>query len=696
MYRCSACQKSQRLGSGKCESCGKELTWEPRPSIDDKEKSGDLDQFGLVWAAYQCICENASDVTGTEFTQKRKAFARKVNALPSEDESDVSTKVGKLKKRIDGLALELGAPYRQFVINLALFDYRTSGGGRARKNANWLRTRKSGGIDEDVYNRPFEDPLPHVVEQLLSNVPPGTLQFDATSTVAFTSGGNDVLGYVPPSRFTASFPLHLTGVGEHDRPRPLRNPQFPSGTDATNAALKFGYMGSFGFSEPSYSAWNEEGADGPEYSGTRLNLGAYSLNEAYLGNLLHLLEQTERSSNPDHLKGYLAYGGVKKGHVQKLLGIASRAGHTLAATWMRQLVLITRALVAAAREKVDQHQGLTSFFGLLQEKIDRMEFKVAQLEKTANDLTAFEYLWVQESNLWELAVLAASCLSLSEVQATLGTLVEKMQAPWKPTLGAEENAIREELQGVPTGREPCSLHRLLAPTGMAAGRSLFDVLTQKLKYAPHLVTPDKDKLHTFTPYFEFYIGGILNDDPVGPSAKGTQIWVNLSESLHTDLIDAGKRAEKPGKVIASLLGPYLGTLGTNTSKPTVLVIDFTKFAGEMPNQRLYPILGQLARALTRNTTSLDIVFLRSNLKYNTGSLDRYQVGEVLVFNQGPSQLIEEVEADFKRIFTKGVDVYFLGAKKWGLQGEYLSLMRKVYTLSDAIGTWRWAEYEKHW
>ncbi|RKH05815.1 hypothetical protein D7X32_06905 [Corallococcus carmarthensis] len=672
--------------------------WVPRSAIDDKQKDGDQEQFSILWAAYECIVHKGREVGSEGFEADRKQFARESRALPTKTKEEVALKKGRVEDLLKALTKELGGEHGQFLINLAMLGYRTSGGGRARKVSNLLRSLEDGGGTADVYLRPFEDPLPFVLRGLLGIIQTRGLALPGNQDLLAFQAGDPSGKYVPPSRFTASFPLTLTESHESPPLRTLSDPRFPSGGGGSqDSRIKYSYMGSFGFSEPSYTSWKAEGG-GPEYDGTRLSLGAYSLDETYLLHLLGLLRQA-LATESEHRKGYKGYGGVRIRHVEALLAVAKKSGHALALAWVRQLAEVANVLAHAAGKKAGQdgQAGLAAFFRFVQGRIHRRAMKLDILKARSGDLSAFDYIWVLESSLWELAFMGATCLTLTELQAALGSLPE-LASHWKPSVGTDETALHEVLQNVPTGELPQDFNRIYAPTGMGAGKILSETLL-KMNYQVHEVTPSPDTLDPFVPYFEFYMGGFLNepDVPMGMVA-GTQVWVNLSDSLHTKLLKPGLQAPNPGSVIAGMLTQYLGALGVDDSVPMLLVVDFTKFGGEMPNSQLYPILAQLACALLKDASVQHVVFLRSNLKFNTGPLDRYQSGEILVYRQGPGNLLMRLRTRMNNAFVKGVDAMSSVdiVRAWGLDGEYVPLMKKVYLLSDAISSWRWARYVAEW
>lgn len=726
MFKCTSCKKFASLSPGKCWKCGAtledsspltlslkrsepKLSWKPKASIDDKKKTGDQEQLGMIWVAHQCINSKAPrgedededeahdeplEMGSQAFEEARKEF---VNSVLEYDSSDVSSQLSLVRPLVTRINAVLGFNYRQFIVNLAMFDFRTAGGGRARKVSTWVRASQYGGMDTDVYVRPFQEPVPHGIEQLLSVTLANALAFGPTETVSTQGWVSAASRYIPPSRFTATFPLALTNSA--DNPPALVSPQVPSGSVPHDDRIKFAYMGSFGFSEPSYTTWPNSGDN--EYAGTRLSLGAYSLNTDYLNHLLRVMRQVldrRISSESEHRKGYLGYGGAQLTHVEALLKVARKSGHKLALQWARQMVEVARALVSAAEEKVraSAQEGLAAFFVYVRAKIERREKKLRILEDEPESLTCFEYAWVMESSLWELAFLGASCLTMDELRDALAGIPE-LQARWKPSVGSSESSISEIVRGIPSGGFPGTFHRIYAPNGTAAALALNEALLE-LNYAVQVVTPDRERLHPFVPYFEFYMGGFLSSNSV-TVPQGTQVWVNLSESLHSNLREFGILHKEAGTRIAEMLMEYMTQLGVDDSQAVILVIDFTKFSGEMPNSILYPILAQLARTLIGKEAAAQVVFLRSNLKYNTGPLDRYQSGELLFYSGydgAPANIITRVTTKAQHTFLNGMDRHFPDAKKWSLRGEYISLMKKVYLLADAIGSWRWAGYASEW
>lgn len=662
-------------------------SWEPKASIDDKRKSGDQEQLGIIWAAHQCVCSEAVEVDTESFLRGRKAFeAEMLGELLAGHRDAVIVEVRALLKE---MTTQIGADFMQFVVNLILFDFKTAGRGRARKIANWLR-RTEAASSLDFYLRPFDEKLPTVVEQLLKECSGGLVLDSTHEVLSFSCERLKYAAYIPPTRFTASFPLALTG--SKGDPAVLVDPKL-SGGAVLDGDIKYAFMGSFGFSEASYCTWAAGTDDNdPEFDGTRLSLGAYSLHPEYLKSLLRLVEGMER----EHQVAYAKYGSVGPIHIRALCELASKHGETLALTWALDMTQLANILASAAQVKARRFrsEGLANFFELVQDKITRRKVKLHALVDL-DSLTGFEYIWVQEAALWELCFACASCLTLPELRG----VIESDLGEWGCSVGSSETSICEIIQNVPTGRGRCELTRIYGPSGTGAATVLFDNL-MKLGFGSAGAKSDKALLNTFTPYFEFYLGGFLYEENVLERAQrlridaftGSQVWVNLSDDLHSYLLEARVPRSEAGAAISKLLSQHLGVAAAEV----VLVIDITKFAAEMPNCIVYPILAQLAMSLVEVGTAHHVIFLRSNLKYNTGALDRYQSGELLILDAGPSGLKSRLIRDLEEYFSKGSPaIGGLGAK-WGLCGEYVSMMKKTYLLADFIGTWRWEEYITKW
>jgi hypothetical protein len=684
--------------------------WVPKASIEEKKKTGDVEQLRILWDAYTSVTRPERSLKGEEAIGERKVFSSSdhLEELSGELESlsgvmmsktretglkKAGESLKKVRDMLKEISVKLGTGCTQFVINLALFDFRTAAGGRARKSTSALRQ----GADEH-YARPFENDLPLYVSVLLTAV-------QGARTPGSTSGSGIVLvpkdkPYIPPTRFTATFPLALKGI--KDGAQTLRAPSIPD-KDPGSSSIQYAFMGSFGFAEPGYCTW--EAGDRSEYPGTRLSLGAYSLNPAYLEDLLSLMgnmSTTERGASAQ-------YGTVGQEHVQALLKkFAGGKGPELAIAWTLQLVDAARALVSEALLKSQVRAPLLRrFFKLMLHKIDVREEKLKEIQKRGalSKATLFEYIWVFEATLWELAFLGASLLTPGEMVVALQQ--QPCFKPWLPSVGLSEVSLVET---VCLGHEQ-TFERIYFPSGTAAAEGVYEALWA-LGYGPLPLKVDPTKLSTFTPYFEFYQqkSSMLSPEEVGgrlekgkgsrrTDFEGTQVWLNLSDGLHSLFVEKRPRLTEVGMELARLLSAYVGTLcqdretedkvstklGLKLTK-LCLVIDYTKFAGDMPNERLYPVLAQLRDALMLLHGVSEVLFLRSNLKYNTGSLDRYQSGEVLA----------EPKSAVGKVLSVASTNSFSGASEWMLHGEYIPLMKKMYLLSDAIGFAHWKAYSQLW
>ncbi len=375
-------------------------------------------------------------------------------------------------------------------------------------------------------------------------------------------------------------------------------------------------------------------------------------------------------------------------------------GLKLAVAWVLQLAEIARALVTKAEESGGSK--LKGFFSFILEKINRREEKLLEIKGLISDPEVFEYVWVFESTLWEFAFLGASCLPAGEVRKVLAK--SKPLTTWQPSVGFSEGHEYDVRELVVLDKTPFAFERIYFPSGTGAAKVLHEILLER-NFKPHPFKLDRKKLSTFTPYFEFYLmeEAFLNESEVSkiPTMEKVQLWLNLSDGLHSDLL--GKKADEAGDVLATRLSECIKACVPDL--PVCLVIDYTKFTGDMPNSTLYPILAMMVASLSMQVKNLKrVVLLRSNLKYNTGSMDRYQSGEILVprkpdSKKTSSNLAELLSARAVKSFAgEEVNEFNQGTlpKDWDLRGEYVPLMRKLYLLSDAITSGRWEEYAKLW
>ncbi|RKI62949.1 hypothetical protein D7X55_21525 [Corallococcus sp. AB049A] len=678
-----------------------------KKGVDGKTKTGDRELVRLLLHAWLTLGSTAEEqheealkayeTQDAEYDSDPSAFlplGKKIETLSKAKESalkylgnlyahhelDPLKLREKLAEVYDTLASLTASDGLQFIVNLCLVNYRTAQGGRLRKSTSLPRSANGEG----EYMRPFVDALPPYVAFLLSPLLSKGLSILAPTVLDTVPGEikystsalpKDSARYHPPSRFTASF--------------------LASATERKDFASHYEELGSFGFAEPSFGHWSE-GFGGGEHAGTRVSLGAYSLNPDYLEEVSKRLEHSY--SHQEGKSVYKNYGGARPKHLQYLksrFGASQTGGPLppgleLSLAWIQVLQEIALAVVERA-----QHQdgSVRPFFSRIAEKIAKRGEKLAFVLQQGSGLLSedgmkvtelFDKVWILESTLWEFMLLGAAFVPIAD-------LIELVrQRRLTPAVAPTPNLTED----IHLGEAP-TFTRVFFPTGTAAALGLQEHLLEKK--CPHLKENfAKSELNPFKPYFEFYIPGNEpreNDvqdsaflfNPSKPSEGRRAVWVNLSESLHSKLL--GKQMQEVGTLIADKLRQYLGSLPLKSDEPVVVVADFTRFSGEMPNTVVYRILADLTRALSESKTC-EIVFLRSNLKYNSGSLDRYQSGEVLIPPGTAAWFVpQELEQKAQEVFND-TETY------WSLFGQYIPLMRKTYLLSDYVSQARWREYAK--
>lgn len=561
----------------------------------------------------------------------------------------------------------------QFVVNLALLNFRTAGGGRLRKSRSGIR-----GESEDEYARPFYGSISPFVTFMTAAMkgsicsPPGKLSIDVGKPVF--CGALKQTKYVPPVRFTVSFfnPKGKTGINDF------------SGS--------YSHLGSFGFAEPSFSYW-AQGYGGGEYPGLRLSLGAYGLNPKYLVEVKDRVELDLKDDSSESALAYVKYGGASHKHLKFLLerfGVSGNHrtgsnGLRLSAQWVAAVLRVSSACVTLAGQ---QCKPLAGFFSRLRTKISKRKDKLRLVLGSGGKLvtesgleasTLFDKVWVLESTLWEFMFLGASLLSMDDIIKHI-----TRDLAYTPAMGASEDALVEAVMM----SELDGFARVLFPSGTSAAEQLHALLGEA--GYPHITESlDAKQLSAFRPYFEFYIpGSEPKDQDVGTpflfrtskSSKTGALWINLSENLHGWLM--GQDIDAVGKMIGEQVYEYV-QLRAKSVEQLVVVVDFTKFCGEMPNHVVYHILFDLGQSLSK---VCELVFLRSNLKYNSGSLDRYQSGEVLI----PSRTAKWLKPE--SLGKKSAAIFSQDKGGWNLFGEYVSLMRKTYLLADYIHHLQWRAY----
>lgn len=664
-------------------------------TVDDKKKTGDTELVQMLSAAYESVLlprpSHPSLNLGRQVPSPTRTLTRS-GSIPD---------IKELERWVKKLTTVLGARGRGFIVNLVLFDYRTAHGGRIRRATDQLRM---GDYEAEEYTRPFESDLPVQVNRLLQAAPiPANPPAASSRSIRFAPLMDTP--YVPPTRFTASFPVVL------GKDQILDTPKLPGQISSGTAPVRYRFLASFGFAEPSYCFWDMNART--EYPGTRLSLGAYSLNTAYLKHLGSMLGSMGRETR----QVYGNYGGVGTKHVRALLTLFGaqpqsgwNRGSQLAVGWVVQLLKLTRALVDGASRVAPSALG--AFFQHVRRKIDVHETDLdfiwetrgaypAQDRRNQRNLhfdarNVFDRIWVIESRLWELAFLGATWLSLQDMTRVLKQQLRR----WTPSVGGDEAGVNE---GVALGDDEILFERVLFPSGTAAADHVHERLRER-GYVPLPVRVDRRDLSTFTPYFEFYQQstsflspeGIAERESSQKKRTGGQLWLNLSDGLHEDLL--GCPGKEVGIRIARMTSEFLRSVLQrirNAPSRFFVVIDYTKLAADLPNNRLYPILATVAEwlpALLDDPTAVSgVLLLRSNLKYNTGSLDRYQLGEVLVWKGNAVNVRDDLIGSAPSSFAAN----HLNSD-WTLRGEYLRLAKRVYLLYDAVSCGRWESYASLW
>lgn len=132
--------------------------------IDDKHKTGDGEQLGLIWTCHELLAQ-AVDPSSPAFIKQRKNFeldavqrltaeATAVVDMYGEHElgTPVLTSVSTLFTTIVGAT---PASFTQLSVGLALFNFRTGGGGRVRKTANWTRREPAASNVDSTFAPSF-------------------------------------------------------------------------------------------------------------------------------------------------------------------------------------------------------------------------------------------------------------------------------------------------------------------------------------------------------------------------------------------------------------------------------------------------------------------------------------------------------------------------------------------------------------
>jgi hypothetical protein len=466
-------------------------------------------------------------------------------------------------------------------------------------------------------------------------------------------------------------------------------------------------IGSFGFNEPSFTCWPDEPGT-TDTAGTRLSPGSRVFCVPYIEGIVTLVEELK---DVEEVATYKNYGSPYLEHLRTMQVLAEAKGRDLEIKDVQTTLGVAVALVERLRA-VSNDTHLESFAVHLLSKIEIRRNKIALLEKmefgtkitgekpveevvihagdgTLTPALFFERLGVFESTLWEYAMLVASYLSWADVMQTLRDVIPN----WVPVMNPDDptnGRFAGDIVEIGLTRP----QRVFFPSGYRAAEVLYEFLL-KNKFKPLKVPIGREKLNEYKPYFEFYqnTGFMLhteNENTVGAqSQEQLQIWLNLSDSLHWRM--SGKPLGECAIMIAEDILKILQE-PLEVKRPTALVLDYTKICSNIPSSALYVLMSEIALQLLKSELIPHIWFLRSNLKYNTGCLDRYQCGEVLLFNGGgpidPAALV----ADAAESFEASEDKDPLKAK-WSLKGYYLPLMHRTRLLADAITAAKWEAYK---
>lgn len=657
--------------------------------ISAKKKTGDIERRRLIIMFSLLIDEDVEDVEqrasvleadaepGNAVTTSVKPWASAYAAQSFAVTHLATTAGAQIAHHWQRCCASL-APTRhlqaQFAVNFALFDFRTSLGGRLRKSAELTRGEAAH------YLRPFEEELPFNLLALLAEVAHKMAQLPAAphapcwATPIAMLVALPVAAYCPPARYTCTIAAE---VGSGDAPT------------ASGEFSTFADVGSFGLMEPTHTAWSS--ASGGGLAGIRYSPGAQGTHPTVLAAIKEALQTAPVETG--------RYGGVGLAHVEWLLSRYA-ATDDLASEYALSAANTVKsvALCLTERARSVEHRR---FFDALFRKIKKREVKIQSLTglkastSAVTPLLVVDKLGIVESTLWEFSMLAASVLTLNQ----LTTELMRLDSGWMPCACLDDHTIEELFVVDAAGLVPKTrLCRVLLPSATAAATGLADALDE-LGFQRLRVRANREAIDPFVPYFEFYIGIETligtNQAPrreAGPAA----VWVNLSDNLHDAILEAMKLSDtvQPMKVVARLLRAYLSNIsgqGLSAAAGDVLLIDHTKFSADIPSQVLWRWLADLAHELAE----FECVFLKSTLKYNTGSLERYQCGEVLIASTLSDTFSKRLRP---KLNTLAQSCFGDGGNEpiqaWRLFGHYLPLMRKTNVMADFINWQRWVKHSK--
>ena len=668
--------------------------------LKDKKKTGDLEMLRTLWnVCMALVAKDAVDFaaqkeqrdTWAAYLQDQNTKVTDVSVPDAEDVTQVlMDEYPTLPEAANVVAFaNIQTKSPMFMVNLVLMDYRTARGGAERKDRPELKG--------ELYARPFESNLPIALESLIAGIKEVKTSRAEGEVVSLQIDPSEK--YILPERVTVTIPKKLP-VAEVDQQNFLIDP--PRGE---NQAVIYRDIGSFGFNEPSFTRWENSDGSPTDTDGTRLSPGSRVLCMAYIDGIVGLVKSLE--DDQEDVEAYRNYGSPALEHLVALAELARKKGKDLAFRDVMKTCDAAHALVAQLCEQTKEHQIQRFALNLLDKirirhtKLETL-FKLKIGEKVPEAMAAevaidagdgtftetmyFERLGVIESTLWEFAMLAAAFLPWPVAMATL----RKVAPKWIPVMNAEdETESKFTSDTVVIIKDP--VPRFFFPTGQAAAMKLYEFLL-KQGYHPREIPVGRQTLHEYTPYFEFYqynefLLNTKNENSVGDDfTDPLQLWLNLSDSLHWRL--QGNSLEACGAMIASNIKEVMEK-EYKIKQATSLVLDYTKICSNIPSSLLYGILAEIAEKLLEDENIPHVWFLRSTLKYNTGTLDRYQSGEVLFFDEHSGLELEGLKQMAYDSFHSAEEPDWA---KWSLKGNYIPLMHRTRLLSDAIVAAKWEAY----
>ena len=592
-----------------------------------------------------------------------------------------------------------------FKVNLLMVNYRTINGGAWGNNSIVEhQTKTIDGSSPKVLCRPFESYLPDYASALLGVINRPNLHLSPHShqaLVSFKPLVDDT--YTLPSGFTVSFPVQKGQIGACF-----------TRVDHPELERKYQHIGSFGLSEPGFYTW--EKALHQECYGSRLSLRAYSINSEFLSSIQQMLSNLSRA-NSDQWDNYQKFGGVSLTHINKLTRVFAddHTGLDLAVDWTLDLANMTLGLadgvsdigeipdefICYVKNKVARRVNrlLTMTSGSILKPV-----KALDCESQDHDSAAFDKIWVIDANLWELLMLLASGMTLPQLKENLSLIDNQWQTNLYVAKEPESVADVQLQDELFCGEQ--GFIRTLFCSGTSAATGISEALKSLLNPVKTLkVSVDNQWLSTFSPHFVSKQSSKIHTTSsdrkssyVSPSTSPAtlmlaraQVWVNLSDDLHGLCVNSSYQGA--ASILADALLNHTKLVKqsckTVSFEQAVLVIDYTKFGADLPSTILYPLLMCLAKELKNSRLILEVLLFRSNLKYNTGALDRYQCGEVLSSGQLSAPINTQLLVKANQSFSS-TDAQ---KHRWRLREQYIPLMKRLYLLCDFVLQRRFRQYE---